>query len=82
MESQKIGIDSLLPENPSSGKATGSEGSPKLVLYTCTDSPPGRAVQIVLKHLGVPYSIKTVDFDSGEHFSEEFLKVIICLFKK
>lgn len=51
--------------------------SGKVVLYTCTDSPPGRAVQIVLKYLGVPYRIKTVDFDNGEHFSEDFLKVII-----
>jgi glutathione S-transferase len=47
----------------------------KRILYTCSDSPPGRAVQIVLKYLDIPYTIKTVDFDSGEHFSEYFLDV-------
>lgn len=47
-----------------------------IILYTCTDSPPGRAVQMAIAYLNVPYEIKNVDFDIGEHFSQEFLKVI------
>lgn len=58
----------------------GSNNS-KIVLHTCTDSPPGRTVQIALKFLGIPYEIKTVDFDNGEHFSEEFLKVSTPILK-
>lgn len=49
----------------------------EVLLYTCDDSPPGRAVQMALAYLNVPYTIKTVNFDEGEHFSEEFLKVEI-----
>ncbi|CAL8104449.1 unnamed protein product [Orchesella dallaii] len=52
-----------------------SQKPPTIVLHTCTDSPPGRAVQIVLAYLNIPYRIQTVDFDNGEHFSEEFLKM-------
>lgn len=47
-----------------------------IVLYTCVDSPPGRTVQMALEYLKVPYTVKDVNFDVGEHFSEEFLKVI------
>lgn len=49
--------------------------SSEIVLYTCVDSPPGRAVQMALVYLNVPYTIQNVNFDAGEHFSEEFLKV-------
>lgn len=50
-----------------------------IVLYTCDDSPPGRAVQMALAYLNVPYKIQTVNFDVGEHFSEEFLKVTFTI---
>jgi len=45
------------------------------ILYTCTDSPPGRAVQMALKYLNLDYEYKDVDFDNGEHFSPTFLKM-------
>lgn len=49
----------------------------EIILFTCDDSPPGRAVQMALTYLNVPYKIQTVNFDVGEHFSKEFLTVII-----
>lgn len=45
------------------------------VLYTVTDSPPGRAVQMALEYLDLNYDVKAVDFDNGEHFSPDYLKM-------
>lgn len=46
-----------------------------ILLYTCVDSPPGRAVQMVLEFLKIPYIVKPVCFEAGEHFSPKFLEV-------
>jgi len=51
----------------------------KIVLHTCVDSPPGRAIQMALAHLKLAYEIKNVDYDHGEHFSAEYLKVTITV---
>jgi len=45
------------------------------ILFTVGDSPPGRAVQMVLQYLELSYEIKQVDFDNGEHFSKEYLEM-------
>jgi len=44
-------------------------------LHTCPDSPPGRAVEMVLRHLKIPYVITPVSFEDGEQFSPKFLKM-------
>lgn len=53
-----------------------------IILYTCADSPPGRAVQMALVYLNVPYTVKDVNFDAGEQFSDEFLKVDLYSYTK
>jgi len=50
----------------------------KITLYTVAGSPPGFAVRLVLKYLEIPHSIKNVDYFTGEHFSESYLKVALC----
>jgi len=44
-------------------------------LHTCPDSPPGRAVEMVLKHLKIPYAITPVSFEDGEQFSPKFIQM-------
>jgi glutathione S-transferase len=47
----------------------------KPILYTATLSPPGRAVVMTCRAIGLDIEIKPVNLLAGEHMTEEFLKV-------
>jgi glutathione S-transferase len=47
----------------------------KPILYTATLSPPGRAVVMTARAIGLDIEIKPINLLAGEHMTEEFLKV-------
>jgi len=47
----------------------------KITLYTIPLSPPGRAVQLTAKALGLDVEIKIVNLIAGDHLTPEFLKL-------
>jgi len=44
-------------------------------LYLMSLSPPCRAVQMVLKHLGINANVKNLNLQNGEHLTPEFVKL-------
>lgn len=47
----------------------------KLILYTTSLSPPGRAVQLTIKALGLDVEVREVNLIKGDHLTDEFLKM-------
>jgi glutathione S-transferase len=47
----------------------------KPILYTATLSPPGRAVVMTARAIGLDIEIKPINLLAGEHMTEDFLKV-------
>ena len=45
------------------------------ILYTTKLSPPGRAVQLVAKIIGLDIDVRFIDLGNGENMTEEFLKM-------
>lgn len=44
-------------------------------LYAVSDGPPSLAVRMTLAALNVPYELKSVNFNAGEHLTDEYAKV-------
>lgn len=44
-------------------------------LYVTTGGPPSLAVRMVLEILNIPFELISVDFNKGEHMTEEYAKV-------
>lgn len=48
-----------------------------LTLYAVSDGPPSLAVRQCLKYLGVDFNHINVNFNLGEHMTDDFAKVNI-----
>jgi glutathione S-transferase len=44
-------------------------------LYGVSDGPPSLAVRMALKALEIPFELVPVNFNKGEHLTEEYAKV-------
>lgn len=44
-------------------------------LYAVSDGPPSLACRMVLKALNIPYELVNVNYNIGEHLTEEYAKV-------
>lgn len=44
-------------------------------LYSVADGPPSLAVRMTLKHLNIPFELIDVNFNIGEHLTEDYAKV-------
>lgn len=44
-------------------------------LYSVSDGPPSLACRMVLKALKVPFELINVNFNIGEHLTDEYFKV-------
>lgn len=44
-------------------------------LYAVSDGPPSLACRMVLKALKIPFELVNVNFNIGEHLTEEYAKV-------
>lgn len=45
-------------------------------LYAVSDGPPSLACRMVLKALNIPFDLIPVNFNVGEHLTDEYFKVI------
>lgn len=45
-------------------------------LYAVCDGPPSLACRMTLKHLNIPFELVEVNFNVGEHLTEDYAKVI------
>lgn len=50
-------------------------------LYLNLISPPVRSVLLLIEELGIDVEKKNIDFYTGEHLGESYLKVIIIYFR-
>lgn len=50
-------------------------------LYGVSDGPPSLACRMVLKALNVPFELVPVNFNTGEHLTDEYFKVALKLFR-
>lgn len=48
-------------------------------LYAVSDGPPSLACRMVLKALNLPFDLIPVNFNIGEHLTEEYFKVTMKL---
>lgn len=46
-------------------------------LYAVSDGPPSFACRMVLKELNIPYELVPVNYNIGEHLTDEYFKVEI-----
>lgn len=44
-------------------------------LYAVSDGPPSLACRMVLKALNIPFELIPVNFNTGEHLTDEYFKV-------
>lgn len=44
-------------------------------LYAVCDGPPSLSCRMTLKHLNIPFELVEVNFNTGEHLTEEYAKV-------
>lgn len=44
-------------------------------LYAVSDGPPSLAVRMALKALDVPFELIGVNFNAGEHLTDDYAKV-------
>lgn len=44
-------------------------------LYVTTGGPPSLGVRMVLETLEIPFELISVDFNKGEHMTEDYAKV-------
>lgn len=44
-------------------------------LYSVCDGPPSLACQMTLKHLNIPFELVEVNFNVGEHLTDEYAKL-------
>lgn len=44
-------------------------------LYAVSDGPPSLACRMVLKALNIPFDLVNVNYNVGEHLTEEYAKV-------
>lgn len=49
---------------------------PIMKLYAVCDGPPSLACRMTLKHLNISFELVEVNFNVGEHLTEEYAKVI------
>lgn len=49
-----------------------------LKLYSVADGPPSLSCRQTLAALDVPYELVDVNFNNGEHMTEEYAKVRRC----
>lgn len=47
-----------------------------LTLYAVSDGPPSLAVRMALKLLDIDHKLVNINFNNGEHLTEEYAKVI------
>lgn len=45
-------------------------------LYAVNDGPPSLACRMALEHLKIPFELVEVNFNVGEHLTEDYAKVI------
>lgn len=46
-------------------------------LYGVSDGPPSFACRMVLKALNIPYELIPVNYNVGEHLTDEYFKVFL-----
>lgn len=46
-------------------------------LYAVSDGPPSLACRMVLKALNIPFELVNVNYNVGEHLTDEYFKVLI-----
>lgn len=44
-------------------------------LYAVSDGPPSLACRMTLKYLKIPFELVEVNFNVGEHLTEDYAKV-------
>lgn len=49
-------------------------------LYAVCDGPPSLACRMTLKHLKIPFELIEVNFNVGEHLTDDYAKVRIEIF--
>lgn len=47
----------------------------KMKLYGVEDGPPSLACRMTFKHLNIPFELVDVNFNVGQHLTEEYAKV-------
>lgn len=45
-------------------------------LYAVSDGPPSLACRMVLKALNIPFELIPINYNIGEHLTDEYFKVI------
>lgn len=48
-------------------------------LYSVSDGPPSLAVRMLLAELQIPYELQNVNFNLGEHMTDEYAKVSLSV---